>query len=547
MWGGGPRELWVIDADRAVVGQVFWPTQHTRDGGETWSSSSMNPTVVTPNGTLWSVSSWDGVMKSTDLGKTTSSSFKPTDPNQGILLNLLDFADDTHGWVFGSVQSWTPMPSTQTAIWRTVDGGGNWVSLPANNLPANVSYFKFFNALEGWAAGDGRVYRSCNGGASWSAVATPASVFAAQAAAIDATTIWFATYSNDIYLTHDAGATWKLLKVQGEVGSGWPDLKVGKRGELYLHFADRWYRSVDDGQNWTRIFGPDPTEADASFIALWFFDGRNGLALDSKGHLVETTDAGLTCTARDVPLASPYTFLQSGRMQFASRDVGWVAANGLGDSNVYKTTDGGKSWWAPLQGQSIAAPADLHFIDEQRGWLVSMIGSIYRSEDGGQTWSEQAKLPYQWTSVRFANSQVGVALGSGGIVARTTDGGATWKLKYSGTAYELRRIVFSDESTGWAVGAGGVVLKTTDAGETWSTVAVPAFANLNDIFFTDAKTGWVVGDGGLVIETKDGGRSWSAQTTGTSQSFTRLFMLDSCTGWVAGAGGAILTTATGGR
>ncbi|HET9644974.1 MAG TPA: YCF48-related protein [Burkholderiaceae bacterium] len=547
-WASAPPDLWLIDPNRAIVGLGWWASQHTRDGGQTWSSSSMHPTLVTSNGTVWSVSSWEGVMKSTDMGETTSVSFKPTDANQSISLSLLDFADDMHGWVLGSVAGWTPVPSTQTAMWRTIDGGANWVPLPANGLPANVSYFKFYNALEGWVVGDGTIYRSTDGGASWLAVATPASVFVAHAAAIDARTLWFATYNGDIYLTRDAGVAWKLFKVQGEGESGWPDLKVGTRGELYLHFADRWYRSVDDGQNWTRMFGADPTEADASFVALWFFDARNGLALDSKGHLVETADAGVTWSVRDaMSFAYTYNFLPSGRIQFASRNVGWLVADGLGGSNVYKTTDSGKSWWAPPQRQSIPSPADLHFIDEQRGWLVSMTGSIYHSEDGGQTWSEQARLPYRWTTVRFANSQVGVALGNDGIIARTTDGGATWTLKYSGTPQELRRMVFSNESTGWAVGTSGAVLKTTDAGETWSTVAVPAFKSLNDIFFTDPNTGWAVGDGGVLIETKDGGLSWSAQATGTSQDLTRLFMVDSRTGWVAGAHGAILTTATGGR
>jgi len=63
---------------------------------------------------------------------------------------------------------------------------------------------------------------------------------------------------------------------------------------------------------------------------------------------------------------------------------------------------------------------------------------------------------------KFFKDLIGYAVGPNGIVYRTKDGGVTWSDDYTGSN-ELFALSMTGENTGYAVGAGGIILKRDNA------------------------------------------------------------------------------------
>jgi len=88
------------------------------------------------------------------------------------------------------------------------------------------------------------------------------------------------------------------------------------------------------------------------------------------------------------------------------------------------------SWYA-LPGAPVTSRIDdLHFIDPQTGWIATGDGAIYRTDDGGASWSPQfSDAGHYFRCIRFADSLHGFAgtLTSSNVLYRTTNGGTNWE------------------------------------------------------------------------------------------------------------------------
>jgi photosystem II stability/assembly factor-like uncharacterized protein len=124
---------------------------------------------------------------------------------------------------------------------------------------------------------------------------------------------------------------------------------------------------------------------------------------------------------------------------------GWLVAQNRQTNELvfYRTNDKGNTWTStkivpPSEGLvPQIQSAYLSFIDPQNGWVslkhVSSsnfsVGSLYKTIDGGRTWSELA-LPVAG-QVNFLNTQQGWLVGgaSGSDLYATLDGGNTWEIQ----------------------------------------------------------------------------------------------------------------------
>jgi len=104
-----------------------------------------------------------------------------------------------------------------------------------------------------------------------------------------------------------------------------------------------------------------------------------------------------------------------------------------------------------------------------------------------------------------------VAGGYYGTIYRSQDGGQTWKKSPTGTLRSIYDVSIAPSGQGWAVGQSGLVLRTTDGGNTWTpqpNAKEAEGSHLFAVYALDGNTAWAVGEWGSRISTDDGGSTW---------------------------------------
>jgi len=184
---------------------------------------------------------------------------------------------------------------------------------------------------------------------------------------------------------------------------------------------------------------------------------------------------------------------------------------------------------------------DIFFINKDTGWVCNVDGNIYKTTDGGNTWSTQLHQPNtSFRCIGFANAQNGWSgnLGPGRWsptidtlpLYSTNDGGNTWQAvsNITGTLPKgICGISVVNDSVVYAVGRVGgpaYLLKTIDGGISWQSIDMNALAfQLIDCKFFSADTGIVVGgfpgpnysdSKYRILYTTDGGTNWQIVASG---------------------------------
>jgi len=218
--------------------------------------------------------------------------------------------------------------------------------------------------------------------------------------------------------------------------------------------------------------------------------------------------------------------------------------------SIYRTIDGGLTW-SPHISPVNDDLNDVFFISPSKGWIVGGT-SVLRTVDGGVTWLKVYTFSSTVLAVYFLDANTGFVAGAFGNIFKTTDGGLTWSSKASGLQFGwLSSIVFTDAMHGYAVGSDASYASTTDGGENWNLTEDPSgFGKWKQsIFFIDNNVGWIVG-AGEPVKTTDGGVNWNT-TNITSADFGNqimheVYFTDSNNGIIVGTGGKIARTTDGG-
>ena len=177
-------------------------------------------------------------------------------------------------------------------------------------------------------------------------------------------------------------------------------------------------------------------------------------------------------------------------------------------------------------------------------------GRIFRTTDGGQSWSPVAAAGVTENVLDFARGRDPHrlwAVGPRGMMLRSLDDGETWQDRSLGKDITLNAVTFVDDQEGWVVGEFGTILHTVDGGETWQRseeiaglppyvedvseevalrVGIPPLTQddlyLFDVAFVTPETGYVVAAGGFALTTVDRGRHWMATRGGTRNTLFRI-------------------------
>ncbi len=164
----------------------------------------------------------------------------------------------------------------------------------------------------------------------------------------------------------------------------------------------------------------------------------------------------------------------------------------------------------------------VHSPDGTTVWAAGNSGTVFRSLDGGITWSSMVQGTSTLRSVYALGTAVWI-VGDEGKCYASTDNGATFEQKNVVGSTNLTRVLFVDSLTGWIAGANGTLLKTTDGGTVWSAVPLGTSETITSLFFAGALTGYLGGTNGLVMKTVNGGVSWmNVGGSGWSKTITAI-------------------------
>jgi len=138
------------------------------------------------------------------------------------------------------------------------------------------------------------------------------------------------------------------------------------------------------------------------------------------------------------------------------------------------------------------------FIDDKHGWIVGDYGRIFRSTDGGTTWSlQKTGTDAILLDVEFVDPLNGWAVGEMGTILHSSDGGITWETQTSEITYLMNGVEFADRLEGWICTYGNI-LHTTDGGNNWR-VQIERKMWFYDIYTDKNGKIWASGDYGEIM------------------------------------------------
>ncbi|MDA8218322.1 MAG: YCF48-related protein [Dehalococcoidales bacterium] len=416
----------------------------------------------------------------------------------------------------GAGYVWTDIPAA--SFLRTTDGGSHWTNtLPIQSSPQfSVSVL---SSGDGWAIAypqtgaanaSGTIYETGDGGARWHAEGTEPTLWTQPRTALDGS-LWLLS----------GQVSGGYLHAAAYQGAGAPAALPGGRTIRELDPVDAraavalaggpsgtsLWRTADGGQTWSLVLAAR-TPTVAAPVAFW--NATDGYGVDAQGGpgLLTTQDAGATWSVASSLSAMPNPQVDC----FVSPKIGWAVDQ---KGEVWQTLDGGATWrhvssppaWTetpPPQVQSLS------FVDQAHGFAIVGLNSsdLYATSDGGRTWND---VRPDVQAAAFATPDAGWVI-SDHVLYRTTDAGQHWtpivevpaNFGWVGTPPQLSDVVWL-----WD-GIDGEMAVSTDGGRTFETSQLPA-ARRGGVdgppAISGPTTGLLVIDGGL-WQTADAGAHW---------------------------------------
>jgi photosystem II stability/assembly factor-like uncharacterized protein len=304
-----------------------------------------------------------------DGGRTWTFALDLADPRS---IPLITFVDAQHGWV-------VPFRSTEDGpaiVQRTADGGQTWQQASIPSVYGIPGGLVFFDSAHGLLAFDGRngtpgsLWSTSDGGATWAKVASlPVAIVGAISFGDGGKTGWALAASepnppagnpptNELYVTHDAGATWQRSTLPAPP-AGWT--------------ADEWQPILEAA--------PSVFVTGEAILSAWYGNGVAG-----ETQLLVTQDAGASWSvAATISSLSPVPV-------DALDAKTWIAASpdeaGTGTITLKVTTDGGGTWHSIGDVTAGGANyAQVAFADRQHGWALDNPAlQLYATDNGGSSW-----------------------------------------------------------------------------------------------------------------------------------------------------------------
>jgi photosystem II stability/assembly factor-like uncharacterized protein len=247
--------------------------------------------------------------------------------------------------------------------------------------------------------------RTIDGGATWSSAPIDSNLLIVGFTAVNADTAWIAT---DEY--------------SGQLNGNW-NASV--------------YQTVDGGTTWTRNMAI-PFDSNSYVDGMHFFNANDGVAFgdvhNSVWDVFYTSDGGVSWNASTVPAPQVSEFCMDMHMYAYGDNVCMTSSEG----GVYRSSDKGVTWsYAQIGAFSFPMICRVAFYDALEGIAVvynfntGLTASVFRTHDGGATWSQQAHTGSIFQSFSNGEADLFIVPGSNAVFANSGRSGGPFGCSYS--------------------------------------------------------------------------------------------------------------------
>ena len=382
------------------------------------------------------------------------------------------------------------------AIFRSSDGGVSWRAL--GGIPGvNVVALDPSSASTVYAGASTGIFKSTDGGDHW--VSMGLAVTPITVVGVDPLTpsTLYAGGNGALYKSTDGGANWINLNIGplpfGPGPAFTADLLVDPFTPSTLYVAAgnglsaNFLKSQDGGQSWNVIHPTGDNYYGLATNPALVMDPSNPSILYRTNPLAKSTDGGITWNR----LADPI----SGVAGADALTVDPQSSNTLYVATVETT--------APC----LSAPC------------ISVYG-IFKSADGGQSWSSLNTTIPAVQSLVFSPSNA-IFAGTSGGVFKSTDAGVNWGQTNAGLSILDIEVLAGDPVSPATIYAGGNngLFKSLDGGGNWSALDAPSPLRSLLIDFTNPNVLYLQPIGALpcapaagvidLYKSTNGGTGWS--------------------------------------
>jgi photosystem II stability/assembly factor-like uncharacterized protein len=458
----------------------------------------MSPRVFPTGNRIPSTNAWDEFYKYRDNYSATSvlGNWKLVGPDSDVSggrgrINCIRFDPTNSNIIYAGAPS--------GGLWKSVNGGASWTTqtdqLPVIGVtdiaidPANTQILYLGTGDDDHSDTHSiGVLKSTDGGVSWNTTGLNWTVD--QLARIgrvivnpNNTSLVLAASKTGIYRTIDAGATWTKVQTGSfrdmEFKPGDPDI-------IYACTPNEFYRSVDGGASWTKISSGLPPSTGPGRLVIgttpadpeYVYVLAYGSSIGQFYGLYRSKDSGISFTEQSNSSLNPI-----GKGQ-GTYDLA-IAVSPINKNEVIiggvllsRSTDGGVSW-VRNDGNNYVDVHDLAFLPGSNTYFACTDGSIFITYDSGINWAKTCTGIQVAQVYRFSAAVTGSRIISG----RQDNGtkhfdGNNWISEYGGDGGECI-IDYANDNIMYSSTQYGGISKTTDQGVTWKTIVSSGGTGVN--------------------------------------------------------------------
>ncbi len=334
------------------------------------------------------------------------------------------------------------------------------------------------------------------------------------------------------------------------------------------------WKSTDGGTTFKPVFDKQPVQSIGAIAIdpthhenMWVGSGeswtRNSVSIGDG--IYKSTDAGETWTSAGLKDSERISKIV---VDPRSSDTVYACVPGKlwsdsADRGLYKTTDGGKSWQLILKGPNLSTGCGTVAMQpgapdvllaslwdfRRKGWTFRSGGDgpkavsgsgLYRSSDGGKTWTEitvaankgMPARPYGRIAIAYAPSEPQTVYAfiesTDSALFISHDGGATWERGDKSTWMVWRPFYFANlivdpKNPKRVFKTDGALILSEDGGKSFTTVGGfnGAHGDVHDIFVDPANSQHVFSadDGGLWVSYDGANKWWKTDNLPLSQFY----------------------------